>query len=39
VTHDVTHRRDKRHLTLAQFSFVAGVFIGALVGAVLGGWL
>jgi uncharacterized protein YcfJ len=28
---------DKQHLTPVQFGFVAGLFIGALVGAVLGG--
>lgn len=37
MTHEVTHRRHKPHLSPSQFGFVAGLFIGALVGAVLGG--
>lgn len=31
---DPTHRRDKRHFTHAQAVFVAGLALGALVGAV-----
>lgn len=39
MTHDITHRRNKQHLSPAQFGFVAGMLLGALVGAVLGAWL